>query len=91
MIMRSGRPLEALGDVVGDHDERVLVADLLEQPVEDVDGARVEARVRLVEQQHARAVQHGPRDGEPLPHALGEGAHDVVAGARRARPARAAR
>ncbi len=71
--------LEALAQVVGRHDERVLGADLVEQAVEDVDRVRVEAGVGLVEQQHPGLVQQRPGDGEALQHALGEGAHHVVA------------
>ncbi len=62
-----------------DHDEGVLGADLVEQAVEDVDGVRVEAGVRLVEQQHTRLVQQRSGDREALQHAFREGAHHVVA------------
>src|SRR5665647_3313730 len=75
----AGTPLEALGDVVRDHHEGVLVADVGQQAIEDVDGARVEAGVRLVQQQHARPVEDGARDGQALAHTLAVGAHDVVA------------
>ena len=63
--------------VVADHHERVLVADLRDERVEDVHRVRVEARVRLVEEDHLGLVQQRAGDREPLEHAARERAHQV--------------
>ncbi len=63
----------------GDEHGAALGAQLAEEHFELLDGVRVEADQRLVEDEHARAVHQGAADGELLLHALGELAAQLFA------------
>ena len=88
----AGAQLLELGqDVAADQDRLAHRAQLAEQLAQLDPGARVEARGRLVEQQHLRIVDERVGQAQPLLHAAREGLDVGVALARRGRPARAGR
>ena len=78
---------------VRDHDERAVLGDRVDRLAHQLLVAAVEARGRLVEQQHGRRREQRAGDREPL--ALAAGEHDAVFADRsaeaRARCARAPR
>ena len=66
-------------DVRGEHDGQPPVTQLGQGVPEEVDGARVQARGGLVQEQHLRVALQCLRKAQPLAHALGVGAHGAVA------------
>ena len=59
-------------DVAADHDRLAQRAQLAQQFAQLDAGARVEARRRLVEQQHLRVVHQRVGEAQPLLHAAAE-------------------
>ena len=75
--------LTDLGKDVRAQDDRVVAAELLDQPARLDDLLRVEAGGRLVEDQHLGVVEQRLREADPLPVALRELAAMAVAPRRR--------
>ena len=66
-------------DVRGEHDGQAPVTQLGQRVPEEVDGARVQTRGGLVQEQHLRVALQRLCKAQSLTHALGVGAHGAVA------------
>ena len=66
---------EALGLVEAvrrEEDRDAALAELVNQLVDVASGDRIQARRRLVEEQHLRVAEQRPRQGDPLTEPLGQ-------------------
>ena len=72
------QPLGFLEAVSRQEDRDAALAEPVDQLVDAARGDRVEARGRLVEEEHLRVAQQRPRESDPLAKALRQGAARVV-------------
>ena len=68
-------PVGLLHVVRGEQDRLAFAVQLAEQVPQREPALRVQARGRLVQEQHRRAVEDGPRHHQPLGHAAGQRVH----------------
>ena len=75
-----GAILQFVQRVRGDQDGGAVIAQFVQDLVEGLAQRRVEARGRLVQQQHAWPPEQGLGQAQPLPHPLGVGADPAIGG-----------
>ena len=85
-----GAILEFVERVRRDQDGGAVVAQFVQDFVEGLAQRRIEARRRLVQQQHARPAEQRLGQAQALAHALGIGPDPAVGGIASARRGRAA-